>query len=235
MWDPGVNPPISVSGEFIGDYQGLVADDKVAIPFWNDTQANQLPAGDPEHSPWQEVWAARVGDTPAQGGPCGADKQSPLSAIAKRKRVTVRDKRGRKVKRYRAAYKASRRSVKFAGTSRDLDCRLIPSLSAAEASTYGKVQRVEVSLGRIVKAHRCAYLGTNGRFTRRPNCRRPIFAFRAAIRYDAKARRTTWTFNRRFKPGLPKGSWFLDVRGLDPRGNLERGTATPRRLRFRIR
>jgi hypothetical protein len=66
MWDPRVNPPISVSGEFIGDYQGLVADDFVAIPFWNDTQANNLPESDPEHSPYQEVFAARLpGDPPA--------------------------------------------------------------------------------------------------------------------------------------------------------------------------
>ncbi len=60
MWDPAVNAPTSTSGKFIGDYQGLVADDDVAIPFWNDTQRNNLPASDPEHSPYQEVFAARV-------------------------------------------------------------------------------------------------------------------------------------------------------------------------------
>jgi hypothetical protein len=60
MWDPAINAPTSVSGQFIGDYQGLVADDDVAIPFWNDTQLNNLPASDPEHSPYQEVFAARV-------------------------------------------------------------------------------------------------------------------------------------------------------------------------------
>ena len=49
-----------MSGKFIGDYQGLVADDEVAIPFWNDTQLNALPKSDPEHSPYQEVFAARV-------------------------------------------------------------------------------------------------------------------------------------------------------------------------------
>jgi hypothetical protein len=59
-WDPAVNAPTSVSGKFIGDYQGLVADDDVAIPFWNDTQLNALPKSDPEHSPYQEVFAARV-------------------------------------------------------------------------------------------------------------------------------------------------------------------------------
>ena len=41
MWDPRVNAPISVSGQFIGDYQSIVADDKVAIPFWNDTQLSR--------------------------------------------------------------------------------------------------------------------------------------------------------------------------------------------------
>jgi hypothetical protein len=60
MWDPAVNAPTSVSGQFIGDYQGLVADDDVAIPFWNDTQLANLPATDKEHSPYQEVFAARV-------------------------------------------------------------------------------------------------------------------------------------------------------------------------------
>ncbi len=60
MWDPAVNAPTSVSGKFIGDYQGLVADDDVAIPFWNDTQLAALPETDPEHSPYQEVFSARV-------------------------------------------------------------------------------------------------------------------------------------------------------------------------------
>jgi hypothetical protein len=60
MWDPAVNAPTSVSGMFIGDYQGLVADDDVAIPFWNDTQLANLPESNKERSPYQEVFAARV-------------------------------------------------------------------------------------------------------------------------------------------------------------------------------
>jgi hypothetical protein len=68
MWDPSVNPPTSVSGEFIGDYQGLVADDEVAIPFWNDTQGSSRPKSDREYSPWQEVWAARVANVPSRAG-----------------------------------------------------------------------------------------------------------------------------------------------------------------------
>jgi hypothetical protein len=60
LWDPRVNPPTSASGEFIGDYQGLVADEQVAIPFWNDTQAANRGLGAPGFSPWQEVYAARI-------------------------------------------------------------------------------------------------------------------------------------------------------------------------------
>jgi hypothetical protein len=71
LWDPSVNAPTSVSGKFIGDYQGLVADDEVAIPFWNDTQLNNLPTDHPEYSPYQEVFAARVPNSPARGGPAG--------------------------------------------------------------------------------------------------------------------------------------------------------------------
>jgi hypothetical protein len=68
-WDPRINPPISPSGEFIGDYQGLVADDDVAIPFWNDTQAANLKKSDPGYSQYQEVFAARVLNVPSKGGP----------------------------------------------------------------------------------------------------------------------------------------------------------------------
>ena len=68
MWDPAVNAPTSVSGKFIGDYQGLVADDDVAIPFWNDTQLNNLPRTSREYSPYQEVFSARVPNGPGRGG-----------------------------------------------------------------------------------------------------------------------------------------------------------------------
>jgi hypothetical protein len=47
-WDPSINPPISPSGEFIGDYQGLVADDCFAIPFVNDTHLANDPSRDPD-------------------------------------------------------------------------------------------------------------------------------------------------------------------------------------------
>lgn len=38
-WDPAVGAPIDLDGhQFIGDYQGLSADDRFVHPFWNDTR-----------------------------------------------------------------------------------------------------------------------------------------------------------------------------------------------------
>ncbi len=82
MWDPAVNAPTSVSGKFIGDYQGLVADDNLAIPFWNDTQLNNLPASDPEHSPYQEVFASRIPQ-----GPDETESPAPTRCFAKSLKV----------------------------------------------------------------------------------------------------------------------------------------------------
>jgi hypothetical protein len=76
-WDPSINPPISPSGEFIGDYQGLVADDCFAIPFVNDTHLANDPTRDPHfdrgvpRSQFQEVFAFRVPNTEPFGGTSG--------------------------------------------------------------------------------------------------------------------------------------------------------------------
>jgi hypothetical protein len=74
VWDPSINPPISPSGDFIGDYQGLVADNCFAIPFVNDTHLANEPSRDPAFddeepaSEFQEVFSWRVPNTPAFGG-----------------------------------------------------------------------------------------------------------------------------------------------------------------------
>jgi hypothetical protein len=74
MWDPSINPPISGSGEFIGDYQGLVADSCYAIPFVNDTHLANDPARDPAfdrrlpRSPFQEAISYRVPNDRLFGG-----------------------------------------------------------------------------------------------------------------------------------------------------------------------
>jgi hypothetical protein len=65
-WDPAINPPISTSGEFIGDYQGLTADDCLSVWFANDTHLANSQTRDPEfdggepRSRFQEVSATRV-------------------------------------------------------------------------------------------------------------------------------------------------------------------------------
>jgi hypothetical protein len=72
--DPSINPPISPSGDFYGDYQGLVADDCSAIPFVNDTHLANDPArmpgfdrGEPR-SPFQQVFSYTVPNVGKYGG-----------------------------------------------------------------------------------------------------------------------------------------------------------------------
>src|SRR5437588_17123 len=61
MSDPRINPPIDGAGNyFYGDYQGLVADDSCAVPFWNDTHLANLTPTNSKYSPWQEVFSARI-------------------------------------------------------------------------------------------------------------------------------------------------------------------------------
>jgi hypothetical protein len=75
MWDPSINPPISPSGEFIGDYQGMAANDCFAYPFWQDTTAANLSPQSPDFSPYQQVYSARIPNTARFGGTpvAGAD------------------------------------------------------------------------------------------------------------------------------------------------------------------
>jgi hypothetical protein len=108
-WDPSVNAPTSVSGKFIGDYQGLVADDNVAIPFWQDTQLDNLPETDRRHSPYQEVFAARVPNSPASF----ISRPTNGSAVSRRGlgltiRGVANDPSGGSLKRIRLAVKRQR-------------------------------------------------------------------------------------------------------------------------------
>jgi hypothetical protein len=49
-WNPKVDAPIDGSGlQFIGDYQGLAADNHFVHPFWNDTRTGK-----------QEIFTAAV-------------------------------------------------------------------------------------------------------------------------------------------------------------------------------
>ncbi len=66
MWDPSINPPISPSGHFIGDYQGLVADRCTTVAIVNDTHLANDASRDPTfdvgspRSPFQELFTWRV-------------------------------------------------------------------------------------------------------------------------------------------------------------------------------
>jgi hypothetical protein len=193
MWDPRLNPPISVSGEFIGDYQGIAADDSVAIPFWNSTQDNSLPASNKEHSQYQEVYSARIPNSKQFGGPGCRDRRAPSS-------------------------KANRRSLKHAsgrvsltGVSRDSGgCSKSKARSAADR---GGVSRVYVSIGKLVGNNRCRFLTSKGTLAGSARkCSRPILLL-------AKGG-SKWRFSHRAK--LPRGKYHAVVRAVDRVGNKER-------------
>jgi hypothetical protein len=148
MWDPRINPPISPSGQFIGDYQGIVADDNVAIPFWNDTQAANLPASSKGHSPWQEVYAARIPNTQGKGGPC-RDRKPPRSTLK------------------RNGIKVTGKGFTVSGRSTDQGCK---GLTAA-TSLKGGIQKVFVSVARVLRSGSgCRFLQANGKFGKARNC-----------------------------------------------------------------
>jgi hypothetical protein len=191
-WDPRVNPPTSTSGEFIGDYQGLVADDNVAIPFWNDTQAANLSKGSSGYSPWQEVYAARIPNTASKGGPTCRDRKPPTSTLRKR-RVKVTSK-----------------AISASGTSKDTGCK-----GAAKANlggVKGRVKTVLVSVAKVRGGGGCRFLQANGTFTKARSCRR-------AVLLPAKGT-SKWRFS--FHKRLPRGSYRLVVRAKDAAGNKEK-------------
>lgn len=74
MSSPELNAPVSTSGLFFGDYQGLVVDQCFAYPFFQDTHLANDPARDPgfddglPRSEFQEAFAWRVPNTPEFGG-----------------------------------------------------------------------------------------------------------------------------------------------------------------------
>jgi hypothetical protein len=63
MWDPSINPPLAVDGQFIGDYQGIAASNSFAFPFWQDTTMANLRPSDRRYSRYQQVFSARVPNT----------------------------------------------------------------------------------------------------------------------------------------------------------------------------
>jgi hypothetical protein len=199
VWDPEINPPISPSGQFIGDYQGIVADDSVAIPFWNDTQYANLPTSDPSYSPYQEVSAARILNSAPLGGPgappgepsaapavcsAGAGFKSAAARPSKRglsftftrsvtEPVTVRvyrQTRGRRIIRSRLVARFTRRTGPFAWNGR-ANVR-----GQRVVDGYYNV-KFQVPVGRSSDQRQVALLRRGGRFTSLPRyVRSPVCA-----------------------------------------------------------
>jgi hypothetical protein len=121
-WDPSINPPISGSGEFIGDYQGLVADDCFAIPFVNDTHLANDPGRDPDfdngypRSVYQEVFDWLVPNTRRfGGGPRNCRGSVAAGRVRTAPRRSARGARAAKARRYAGR---SKRVLAIASPSR---------------------------------------------------------------------------------------------------------------------
>ncbi len=80
--DTAKNPPISTSGQFFGDYQGLVADACGALAFYNDTHLANDAGRDPDfdkglpRSEFQQVMATRFPSPEAANNPACARSNS---------------------------------------------------------------------------------------------------------------------------------------------------------------
>lgn len=172
MWDPRINPPISVSGQFIGDYQGLVADDSVAIPFWNDTQYAGLAKSDKKYSPWQEVNSARISNTPAKGGPC-RDRKRPRSKLTKK------------------GVKVSGNGFTVRGRSSDKGCKGLTKAT----SVKGGIKKVYVSVAKVRGHNGCRFLQKNGHFGKTRSCNRGVLLAASG------KRKWKFTSKVRLKPG----------------------------------
>jgi hypothetical protein len=148
MWDPSINPPISPSGQFIGDYQGMAASECAAIPFWNDTTAAALPPSDPEYSKWQEVFSADVPNTTNYGG-VAKPGRLPARCSAKAIARTGLAIGGRFVISRRAVKMTRRGVIRVRVSCRTpLGCRGRLHLQAyRRVRTRGHVRRKKVKLG----------------------------------------------------------------------------------------
>ena len=194
VWDPAINPPISPSGEFIGDYQGIVADDDVAIPFWNDTQYANLPTSDPNYSPYQEVSAARIPNSATFGGPgakpgeanalaCAAATGGFKSAAAKAKKKRVafsftkvspsaasvnvyRQTSGRRIL-------GSQLVARFANKKAGFTWNGKPNVRHRHVTDGYYVARLRVPVGRTFDQRQIALVRSHGRWHLRPAFVRP--------------------------------------------------------------
>src|SRR3954447_690912 len=199
VWDPKINPPISPSGQFIGDYQGIVADDDVAIPFWNDTQYANLPTNDPSYSPYQEVSAARIPNSAAFGGPGAKPGELNAAAAACAAATGGFKSAGAKVRKKRVSFSFARFGTNPVSVNvyrqssgrRVLGSQLVarfgnrkgafnwngrPNVRKRHVSDGFYVARLRVKVGRTFDQRQIALLRSHGRFhvgpafVRKPSC-----------------------------------------------------------------
>jgi hypothetical protein len=144
-WDPTINPPISGSGHFIGDYQGLVADDCFAIPFVNDTHLANDPGRDPDfddglpRSEFQEVFDWRIPNARPFGGKARDCRHSFGEQMARhRGRATRRSFDGA---RATDAARRAQRSAQVLATTPDSRARQVAREHRIVTEALGKQGR----------------------------------------------------------------------------------------------
>jgi hypothetical protein len=120
-------------------------------------------------------------------------------------------KRPRTVVR-RGGVKAGRKGIRIRGRSRDSGCK------------GSKVKRVNVSVARLLRGHRCRFLTKRGRLTHVRRCQRPVRL------HPRKLGR--WTLSIRHR--LRAGHYQVSARAVDAAGNTEK-PGKSNRVRFRIR
>jgi hypothetical protein len=196
MWDPSINPPISPSGEFIGDYQGMAANRCAAFPFWNDTTLANLPASDPRYSPYQEVFSAELPNSEQFGGtgrPASCERPTIVAASGCLNKIG--NFRGKSVGRARLGRTRTRHRRLFKGARlrarRGFDRYCIEGGGALRIGY--PTRRLNRSLGRSqrrrVRSRAIAILVTSRRFSiRRIRAGSSVRALRRRLRGERRVR-----------------------------------------------
>jgi hypothetical protein len=231
--DPSINPPISGSGEFFGDYQGLVADSCQALAFYQDTHLANDPGRDPDfdkgapRSQFQEVFAYRAprpeaADDPLCAKPSAAAGSAPFLNPGGRPGNTVCLASAPRSSISRPALRASRRTLRVSGRALDLEC--------LRQRLPGRVRLVQLSVSRKA-GKRCVFLQRTGKLSKRRSCRKPLFVKAKLGR--VRRGKVPWTF--RHSARLRPGKYTVRARARDTRGNVEKLARRYNRKSFRVR
>src|SRR4051812_11343127 len=229
MADPGIHAPVPTSGEFFGDYQGLVADRCQSLAFYQDTHLANSAARDPNfdkgapRSPFQEVFAYRA-EVPGQQSNAACAK--PPKSEQGHPFVNPPGTRCRAVRPTssisRRSLRARRRSFRMSGSASDIACR--------GRKARGKVKRVQVAIGKKTRT-RCRFFRGRGRFTKSRPCSKPVY-LRARVR---KGRRGTVTWSFTARGAFGSHLYSLRSRATDSAGNVETRKVGPNHRVVRVR